>query len=94
MHQLGPGLTQYAAKDDRGMLEVRGITVSMSGKGVCRDNDPMTPVNGTVKVECVNDEHFESREQAQSPSNLSTFMPGSFAKILTILPARPPDAGA
>ena len=56
---------QYAAKDYRGKLQARGITVSMSRKGDCWDNAPMESVNGTLKVECVNDEHFETREQAR-----------------------------
>ena len=37
----------------------------MSGKGDCWDNAPMESVNGTLKVECVNDVHFEAREQAR-----------------------------
>jgi putative transposase len=57
--------SQYAAKDYRGKLEALGITVSMSGKADCWDNAPMESVNGTLKVECVNDEHFETREQAR-----------------------------
>jgi transposase InsO family protein len=40
--------------------------VSMSRKGDCWDNAPMESVNGTLKVECVNDAHFETREQAGS----------------------------
>ena len=57
--------SQYAANDYRRKLEALGITVSMSGKGDCWDNAPMESVNGTLKVECVNDEHFETREQAR-----------------------------
>ena len=57
--------SQYAANDYRRKLQVLGITVSMSGKGQCWDNAPMESVNGTLKVECVNDEHFETREQAR-----------------------------
>ena len=30
-----------------------------------RSNAPMESVNGTLKVECVNDEHFKTREQAR-----------------------------
>jgi len=37
----------------------------MSRKGDCWDNAPMESVNGTLKVECVNDVHFETREQAR-----------------------------
>ena len=57
--------SQYAAKDYQKKLKARGITVSMSRKGDCWDNAPMESVNGTLKVECVNDEHFKTREQAR-----------------------------
>ena len=57
--------TQYAAKGYRRKLKARGITVSMSRKGDCWDNAPMESVNGTLKVECVNDEHFQTRAQAR-----------------------------
>jgi transposase InsO family protein len=57
--------SQYAAKDYRKKLKARGITVSMSRKGDCWDNAPMESVNGTLKVECVNDVHFQTREEAR-----------------------------
>jgi putative transposase len=57
--------SQYAAKDYRKKLKARGITVSMSRKGDCWDNAPMESVNGTLKVECVNDVHFETRDEAR-----------------------------
>jgi transposase InsO family protein len=57
--------SQYAAHDYRDKLEALGITVSMSRKGDCWDNAPMESVNGTLKVECVHAEHFETREQAR-----------------------------
>ena len=57
--------SQYAAKDYRKKLTARGITVSMSRKGDCWDNAPMESVNGTLKVECVHDVHFDTREQAR-----------------------------
>ena len=57
--------SQYAANDYRGKLAGRGITVSMSRKGDCWDNAPMESVNGTLKVECVNDRRFASREDAR-----------------------------
>ena len=56
--------SQYAANDYRDVLKARGITVSMSRKGNCWDNAPMESVNGTLKVECVNGEHFRTRAQA------------------------------
>jgi putative transposase len=57
--------SQYAAKDYQKKLKARGITVSMSRKGDCWDNAPMESVNATLKVECVHDAHFETREQAR-----------------------------
>lgn len=57
--------SQYAAKDYQRKLKARGITVSMSRKGDCWDNAPMESVNGTLKVECVNDAHFQTRQQAR-----------------------------
>ena len=60
--------SQYAANDYRDVLKARGITVSMSRKGNCWDNAPMESVNGTLKVECVHDVHFETREQAEQAS--------------------------
>jgi len=57
--------SQYAANDYRAVLKARGITVSMSRKGDCWDNAPMESANGTVKVECVHDEHFKTRAEAE-----------------------------
>ena len=60
-----------AANDYRGVLQARGFTISMSRKGDCWDNAPtgwpraMESANGTVKVECVNDEHFKTRAEAE-----------------------------
>jgi putative transposase len=64
MHHSDRG-SQYAAHDYRDVLEARGITVSMSRKGDCWDSAPMESANGTVKVECVNDEHFKTRAEAE-----------------------------
>lgn len=58
--------SQYAAKDYRAKLAARGITVSMSRKGDCWDNAPMESVNGTLKVECVNDVHLRTRDEARA----------------------------
>ena len=57
--------SQYAAHDYRAVLKARGIMVSMSRKGDCWDNAPIESANGTVKVECVNDEHFKTRAEAE-----------------------------
>lgn len=69
-----PGLTrhsdrgsQFAAHDYRTVLAARGITVSMSRKGDCRDNAPMERANGTVKVECVHGVHFNTRAEKDRP---------------------------
>ena len=59
-----------AAHDYRGVLKARGITVSMSRKGDCWDNAPMESANGTVKVECVNDEHFKTRAEAEQATTI------------------------
>ena len=37
----------------------------MSRKGDCWDNAPMESVNGTLKVECVNDAHFQTRDEGR-----------------------------
>ena len=57
--------SQYAANDYRAVLKARGITVSMSRKGDRWDNAPMESANGTVKVECVHDEHFTTCAEAK-----------------------------
>ena len=57
--------SQYAAKDYQRKLKARGITVSMSRKVRLLGHAPMESVNGTLKVECVHDEHFKTREQAR-----------------------------
>jgi transposase InsO family protein len=62
--------SQYAANDYRAVLKARCITVSMSRKGDCWDNAPMESANGTLKVECVHGEHFETRAEAQQVSRL------------------------
>lgn len=56
--------SQYAAGEYRKTLAARGITVSMSRKGDCWDNAPMESANGTVKVECVHGENFQTRAEA------------------------------
>ena len=37
----------------------------MSRKGNCWDNAPMESVGGTLKVECVNNVHFATRDEAR-----------------------------
>jgi putative transposase len=57
--------SQYAAAQYQQLLSARGITVSMSRKGDCWDNAPMESANGTLKVECVYAQRFETRAQAE-----------------------------
>lgn len=56
--------SQYAATGYRDLLKARGIEVSMSRKGNCWDNAVMESGNAALKVECVNREVFQTREQA------------------------------
>ena len=68
----GPGLvhhsdrrSQYAASKYRATLKARDIVVSMSRRGDCWDNAPMESFNGTIKVECVYQTHFATRDEAR-----------------------------
>lgn len=70
--QPAPGLihhsdrgSQYAAHDYRDITAVCGMQTSMSRKGNCWDNAAMESANGTLKVECVNRQRYETREQAR-----------------------------
>ncbi len=57
--------SQYAAHDYRDITAVCGMTSSMSRKGNCWDNAAMESVNGTLKVECVNRQRYDTRQQAR-----------------------------
>jgi putative transposase len=70
--QPAPGLihhsdrgSQYAAHDYRDITAVCGMLTSMSRKGNCWDNAAMESANGTLKVECVNRQSYQTREQAR-----------------------------
>ncbi len=70
--QPAPGLihhsdrgSQYAGHDYRDMTAVCGMLTSMSRKGNCWDNAAMESANGTLKVECVNRQRYETRQQAR-----------------------------
>jgi putative transposase len=70
--QPAPGLihhsdrgSQYAAHDYRDITAVCGMLTSMSRRGNCWDNAAMESANGTLKVECVNRQKYETREQAR-----------------------------
>jgi len=64
MHHSDRG-SQYAANDYRALLRARGIAVSMSRSGNCWDNAPMESFNGTLKVECIYQHRFATRDQAR-----------------------------
>jgi len=57
--------SQYAAHDYREITALCGMETSMSRRGNCWDNAAMESVNGTLKVECVNRQKYETREQAR-----------------------------
>jgi putative transposase len=57
--------SQYAAHDYRDITAVCGMISSMSRKGNCWDNAAMESANGTLKVECVNRQKYETRAQAR-----------------------------
>lgn len=56
---------QYAATDYRDITKLCGMQTSMSRSGNCWDNAAMESANGTLKVECVNWQKYETREQAR-----------------------------
>jgi len=64
MHHSDRG-SQYAATAYRELLKATGIEVSMSRRGNCWDNAVMESGNAALKVECVNRETFQTREQAK-----------------------------
>ena len=56
---------QYCSKDYQKMMELSGITCSMSRKGNCWDNAPMESFWGKLKQEWLNDKRFRTREDAK-----------------------------
>jgi len=65
LHHSDRGV-QYAATAYRGVLESRGITLSMSRKGNCYDNAPMESANGTIKTERVYAQRYQTRAEAKA----------------------------
>lgn len=65
MHHSDRG-SQYASKDFQALLEVHGVSCSMSRKGNCWDNAVMESFFHTLKVECVHQTRFETRADARS----------------------------
>lgn len=58
--------SQYAAEDYQKTLRMYKIDCSMSRKGNCWDNAAMESFFGTLKMECVHHEQFQTREQAKT----------------------------
>jgi putative transposase len=56
--------SQYCSDEYRGILESRGIQVSMSRRGNCYDNAPMESFWGTIKQELVHHRHYFTRQEA------------------------------
>jgi putative transposase len=57
--------SQYASQDFRMALKQRGITASMSRKGNCWDNAPSGTLFGSLKVERLHGQRFETIRQAK-----------------------------
>nr|WP_295776300.1 IS3 family transposase [Rhodoferax sp.] len=57
--------SQYASKDFRDMLKEYGITSSMSRRGNCWDNACSETLFGSLKVERLYGQKFQSRRQAK-----------------------------
>lgn len=57
--------SQYASKDFRDVLAEYGITASMSRRGNCWDNACSETLFGSLKVERLHGQRFESRRQAK-----------------------------
>jgi putative transposase len=57
--------SQYASKDFRDVLTEYGITSSMSRKGNCWDNACSETLFGSLKVERLHGQRFETRRQAK-----------------------------
>jgi putative transposase len=58
--------TQYASYAYRGILEHRGITVSMSRVGNCWDNAPVESFFSSLKAELVADARWTTHEEAEA----------------------------
>jgi len=57
--------SQYCSNDYQQMLQVNGITCSMSRKGNCWDNAAMESFFATLKKELVHQERYQTRAAAQ-----------------------------
>src|ERR1700739_4141086 len=57
--------SQYASQEYRLALEQRGITASMSRKGNCWDNACAETLFGSLKVERLHGQHFDTLRKAK-----------------------------
>jgi putative transposase len=64
LHHSDRGV-QYASEAYRHLLEMHGITASMSGKGDCWDNACFESFWGTLKTELVNHQQYATRDAAR-----------------------------
>lgn len=55
---------QYCSREYQAILSKNNLICSMSKKGDCYDNAAMESWNGSLKVEAVNGERFETSHQA------------------------------
>jgi putative transposase len=58
--------SQYASAKYQDLLELNGITCSMSGRGNCYDNASMESLWGSMKQELVYQRNFKTREEARA----------------------------
>ena len=65
LHHTDRG-AQYASHEYRQALERHGFVCSMSRKGDCWDNAVAESFFGTLKVELVEGEHFDTRQEARN----------------------------
>ena len=57
--------SQYCSRDYQKLLSSHGLVCSMSKRGDCYDNAAMESWNGSLKVEAIHGEKFETREEAK-----------------------------
>ena len=58
--------SQYTSEDFQKLINLYKVQASMSGKGNCYDNAAMESFFHTLKLECTDDIHFETREDAMN----------------------------
>jgi putative transposase len=58
--------SQYCSHDYQQLLQLYGITASMSRKGNCYDNAPMESFFHSLKVERIHDRRYATRDEAHS----------------------------